>query len=304
MKCFRALIALLAMGVIPSSAHAQSPFVPGFSVSSSSFGAPMAMWQRIGPNGSTVGSVSLAPSEPGFSASIAANQAIGHGKWLLDGALDASSAGTLSSRSGHIGLAINIPGSRPGLLQASLGAGFADGNSVMLDSGLWPEPKRQQSAVSAGLRWAASPLTSLHITTSLLKAGFPMPDQEIGLNSALTPALYLSVGLHDQQHAGGGTLAMAAMRWQPRSQSALAISLESDWANGYWHEPSFDDAQALGADAALSTRSSGQRVFAALDTPLSPALSLRLGASFAIHGHAGAPSDLGPEFLASLGHGL
>jgi hypothetical protein len=261
----------------------------------------MAIWQRVDPNGALVGVASLAPAEPGYSASIAASRAIAHGRWLVEGALEASSEDRLSSQTGHIGLTLNLPGRRPGFLQATLSAGFAGGNSVMLDSGLWPESEGTRSLVSAGLRWTPSPLTTFQITASESKSSFPIGEQEIGMNSALSPALCLSIGLHTQQYAGTGTLATAAMRWLPRAGSPLAITFEGDVSHGFWYQP-FSDEPVVGGTQAPGqiARYSGLETQAEIDAPIASTLTLHLGASFAFRDHASAPSPLEPLFSASL----
>lgn len=293
LRCLLAVLLAALCGA--TAAMAQSPF-SGWSVDSG-LGAPAIAWQQIDTRHSIACSLNVSPTAPGGSGSVAASRVLGRGRWLLSTGLSSASYSRLLGSAGQVGLTFT-PASRFGLLQATLGAGFAAGNGVSWQGGLWPVSPGSAKDLMAGLRWAPAPLFSVHMAAH----GGSLSEQEIGLNTALSPAFCFSIGYLAEQREGPGSLASLALRWQPQAGSAFALGLETDIAHQYWGTPLPGEGLAAGDDLLGLSRTSGQTATALVDAPLVNGLTLHVGASLPIGNSVRYYASATSAWTASVTH--
>jgi hypothetical protein len=151
-----------------------------------------------------------------------------------------------------------------------------------------------------GIRWAPAPLLSLNMAAH----GGSLSEQEIGLDTAFSPALCFSLGFDTQQHEGAGSLASLALRWQPQAQSAFALGLETDIARQYWSTPLPGEGLGSGDTLLGVSRANGQTATALIDAPISAGLALHLAMSLPIGGVARYTAVAPGSWTASLTHPL
>lgn len=289
-----AVAAFLALAGFARPAMAQAP-ANGFSLDSA-VGAPAVTWQKVDIDRSFACNVDLAPTAPGASASLAGSRSLQSGRWVVGGDLSTATYTDLGASSGHVGVTFTPAPDRLGFLQATLAAGFESGDGVSWDGGLWPVQPGSEKSIAAGLRWAPAPLLSLH-----LNAGRgALAEQEIGVDTAFSPALFFSASVAGQQRAGTGSLATLAMRWQPRAQSAFSLNLEADFAREFWTTPLPGESLAAGASLPAVSRLSGKMALARIDAPLAPDLTLHLGASLPVLNGRSNTYPVTPAWMASL----
>lgn len=289
------LTALVLSSAAPAAA--QVPF-SGWSLGSS-VGSPAISWQQIDLRKSLACNINISPTAPGGSGSVAASRLLGQGRWLVTGGLSSTSYSRLLQSGGQVGVTFTPAPGRFGLLQATAGAGFEAGNGIAWENGLWPVASGSARDFTAGLRWAPAALWSVHLDAH----GGSLSEQEIGLNTALSPALAFSLGFASEQHEGAGSLASLAARWQPMAQSSLALSLETDIAHEFWSTPLPGDGLASGGSLLGLSRGSGQTATALIDAPLASSLTLHLGASFPL-GTARYSALATPAWTASVTRSL
>jgi len=269
------LLIAVAAALSAGSGEARAQ-MPGFEAAGSP-GAPAISWQDARAGGGYAARIGTWSAEPGFSASLAGDRALGPRAGTISATLGAASQRGLSSASAFVSASSAPHPTRLGILQATLGAGLASGNALAWGGGLWPGALPRASAM-VGLRWSPAPRVlpiSVTMGVGYEHGAIGFSTRQVGVNAMVSPALTLSLGLAGEGETG--VLETAGLRWQPRPHSPLAFEAIASQFRGAYEQPLVAEALGLDGPPAASVRSSGRAAGLFVLSPLAPGLTLRLG---------------------------